>query len=45
MSPPRGGATTHPIKTKLGRVGVPRNVITHAKFQVIRLKTENLARG
>ena len=34
MSLPCGDAPANLIKTKIGRVGVPRNVITHKNFEV-----------
>jgi hypothetical protein len=45
MSPPCGVATASPIQTKFGRVGVPYNVITHAKLYINQFIIETLARG
>ena len=45
MSPPPGIPTGTPTRTKLGWVSVPRNVITHAKFEINRFIIVALARG
>ena len=43
MSLPCGDAPAYLIKTKICRVGVPRNVINYAKFEVSWLRTLSLA--
>jgi hypothetical protein len=43
MSLPCGDAPANLIKTKICRVGVPRNVITHEKWAVNWLRTLSFA--
>ena len=43
MSLPCGDALANLIKTKICRVGVPRNVINYEKFEVNWLRTLSLA--
>ena len=44
MSPPRGGATSHPIRTKFGRFVELDYVVNPAKFGIDRLKRFRRAR-
>jgi hypothetical protein len=45
ISPPLGAATGDPLKTKLTKVRVPRNVITQKKFGINQSIIGTLARG
>ena len=45
MSPPPGGATADQIRTKLGSVGGPLDVITHTCFELNRLRAVSVAWG
>jgi len=45
ISPPPGAATGDPPKTKLTKVRVPQNVITHEKFEINQSTIGTLARG